>query len=70
MLVKHLAYELDGDYSKENINNIISNFTIIEKNNAINISNEKIKDDNIKSNEAKTEKLGKYVRNILFDNLK
>ena len=70
LLVKHLAYELDGDYSEENINNIISNFTIIEKNNANNINNKKIKDDNIKSNEAKTEKLGKYVRNILFDNLK
>jgi len=70
LLVKHLAYELDGDYSEENINNIISNFTIIEKNKLSNINNKKIKDENIKSNEAKTEKLGIYVKNILFDNLK
>ena len=77
MLVKHLAFELDGDYSEKNINNIIYNFSYIyekEKNNtysysSFNVNDKKIKEDYIKSIEARTEELGKYARKIFFDNL-
>lgn len=65
MFVKSLDYELNEDYSWENANNIISIFTIIEKINLSNINNKKIKDDNIKSNETKTEKLVIFQKYIV-----
>ena len=56
MLVKHLAFELDGDFSENNINNIIFNFSYSyekEKNNSFSYSQPNInillKEDNIKS---------------------
>ena len=78
MLVKHLAFELDGDFSENNINNIIYNFSYSyekEKNNSFsyshpNIKDKKLKEDNIKSIETRTEELGKYAQNIFFVNLK
>ena len=78
MLVKHLAFELDGDFSENNINNIIFNFSYSyekEKNNSFsyshpNIKDKKLKEDNIKSIETRTEELGKYAQNIFFVNLK
>lgn len=66
MFVKSLDYELNEDYSWENANNIISIFTIIEKINLSNINNKKIKDDNIKSNETKTEKLVIFQKYIVW----
>ena len=78
MLVKHLAFELDGDFSETSINNIIYNFSYSyekAKNNSFsysypNIKDKKLKEDNIKSIETRTEELGKYAQNIFFVNLK
>jgi len=45
MLVKHLAFELDGDFSETNINNIIYNFSYSyekEKNNSFSYSHPNI----------------------------
>ena len=73
MLVKHLAFELNGDFSENNINNIIHNFSYSyekEKNNSFSYSQPNINILLKEDIETRTEELGKYAQNIFFVNLK
>ena len=74
LLVKHLAFELDGDISKLNINEIknkiISNLNDEMKKEGNSQLNQHKKADKIIIIDKITERLGLYIKNVFLQNLK